>query len=87
MLVIPEPPEYMVCKAFLDKLLDLMKESEIGHVFAYADKQVYARLAHILWKHPEVYQQVVILMGGFHQLRVRQRILYKQHACKGYKSW
>ncbi len=26
-------------------------------------------------------------MGGFHQLRARQRILYKRHACKGYKSW
>ena len=64
-----------------------MKELEIGHVFAHADEQVYPRLAHILWKYPEVYQKVVILMGGFHQVRVRQIILYKQHACKGYKSW
>eukprot|EP00795_Rhopilema_esculentum_P014831 gene14831-5948_t len=55
MPVIPEPPEYPVCKAFLDKLLDLMKKLEIGNVFAYADEQVYARLAHILWKYPEVY--------------------------------
>ena len=87
MPVFPEPPEYPVCKAFLDKLLDLMKELEIGHIFAHADEQMYARLAHILWKYPEVYQKVIILMGGFHQLRVRQRILYKRHACKGFKSW
>jgi hypothetical protein len=26
-------------------------------------------------------------MGGFHQLRVLQRIIYKRHACKGYQSW
>ncbi len=82
MPAIPEPAEYLVCKAFLDKLPDLMKELEIGHVFAYADEQVYARLAHILWKHPEVYQQAAILMGGVHQLRVRQIILYQRHACK-----
>ena len=25
-------------------------------------------------------------MGGFHQLRVRQRILHKRHGCMGYKS-
>ena len=26
-------------------------------------------------------------MGGFHQLRVRQIILYNRHAFQGYKSW
>ncbi len=62
MLVIPELAEYLVCKAFLDKLLDLMKELEIGHVFVHADEQVCARLANILWRYPEVYQQVFILM-------------------------
>ena len=50
--VIPEPPEYPVCKAFLDSLLELMKELEIGHIFAHADEQVYARLCHIIWKYP-----------------------------------
>jgi len=83
--VIPEPPEYHVCKNFLVRLLDLMKEVE--HIFAHSDEQVYACLAHILWKFPEVYKDFVILMGGFHQLRVRQRILYKRHGCMGYKSW
>ena len=49
MPVIPQPPEYPVCKAFLDKLLELMRELEIGHVFAHADEQVYARLAHVIF--------------------------------------
>ena len=47
--VIPEPPEYHVCKNFLDRLLDLMKDLEVKHIFAHSDEQVYARLAHILW--------------------------------------
>ncbi len=34
------------------------------------DEQVCAQLAHILWRHPQAYQNVVILMGEFHQLRV-----------------
>ncbi len=76
-----------MCKVFLEKLLKVMKELEIDHIFAHADEQVYARLAHIIWKYPDVYDSVIVLMGGFHQLRVRQRILHKRHSCKGYKSW
>ena len=26
-------------------------------------------------------------MGGFHQLRVMQRLLYKRYACRGLKDW
>eukprot|EP00795_Rhopilema_esculentum_P009663 gene9663-17422_t len=85
--VIPQPPEYPVCKNFLDKLLRLMKELDIGHIYAHADEQVYARLAHILWKYPDTYKNVIILMGGFHQSRVKQQMIHKRHACKGYKSW
>ena len=48
---------------------------------------MYARLAHIIWKDPELYQNVVILMGGFHQLRVRQKTIFKRHAIKGYQQW
>jgi hypothetical protein len=37
--VIPEAPEYKVCKDFLDNLCDLLKELEIGHIYAHADEQ------------------------------------------------
>lgn len=85
--VIPKAPECDVCKQFLDHLCDLMKELEISHIYAHADEQVYAKLAHIIWKYPKDYEDVLILMGGFHQLRVLQRIIYKRHASKGYQSW
>lgn len=26
-------------------------------------------------------------MGGFHQLRVRQKLLFKRHSCRGYNQW
>ena len=26
-------------------------------------------------------------MGGFHPLRVKQKLLFKRHFCRGYKQW
>ena len=65
----------------------MMKELDLEHIFAHADKLVYARLAHIIWKYPERYKNVVILMAVFHHLRVRQKILHKRYACLGFKTW
>ena len=48
-------------------------------MYVHADELVYSKLCHILWKNPELYKQVVLLMGGFHQLRVMQKILYKRY--------
>ena len=42
---------------------------------------------HILRKFPDVYNRVIVLMCGFHQLRVPQRQIYKRYACLGFKSW
>ena len=38
-------------------------------------------------KHGEQYKKVISLMGGFHQLLVLQKIIYKRHGCMGYKKW
>ena len=69
--MVPEPPEYPICKKFLDYLLDIMKELDLDHIFVHADELVYSKLMHILWKFPDIYNRVIVLMGGFHQLRVR----------------
>ena len=68
-------------------MLDMMEDLGLGHIFAHSDEQVYARLAHIIWKDPQLYQNIVILMGGFHQLRVKQKIIHKRHSIKGYQTW
>ena len=85
--VSPHPPEYPICKEYLDFLLDVMEELEIPFIFAHSDEAVYSKLCDILWKNPEMYSRIILLMGGFHQLRVMQRILYKRHYCKGYMDW
>ena len=78
---IPQLPEYDVCKKFLDNINEMMKELDLEHIFTHADEQVYARLAHIIWKYPVRYKNFVILMAGFHELRVRQKTIHKRYAC------
>ena len=56
-------------------------------MFAHADEDVYSKLVQIIWKHGSQYKNIIVLMGGFHQLRVRQRLIYKRRSCMGYKDW
>ena len=85
--VSPHPPEYPVCKEYLDFLLDIIEELEIPFIYAHSDEAVYSKLFDIVWKNKGLYSQIILLMGGFHQLRVMQKLLYKRHHCKGYTNW
>ena len=38
-------------------------------------------------KDKDPYANAIPILGGFHQLRVIQEILYKQHQCIRYKNW
>ena len=84
---VSQPPDYPVCKKFLDDLLELIDDLGIPHIFAHGDEKVYACLTHIIWKDPELYKKIMVIMGGFHQLRVRYRIIHKRHGAKGYQTW
>ena len=58
-----------------------------NHFQALTDEQVYAGLYHTIWKEPIRYQNVILLMGGFHQVIVRQKIICKQHNIIGSRKW
>ena len=64
-----------------------MKELDLDYIFAHADELVYSKLVYVFWKFPDIYDRVIVLMGGFHQLRVRQKQICKQYACLDFKSW
>ena len=81
----PEPPDYAVLKSYLDFLVDTTDNLSIKH--SHADEAVYSKILHIIWKHGDRYKKVIPLMGGFHQLLVLQKIIYKRHGCMGYKKW
>ena len=85
--VSPFPPDYPVCKEYLDFLLDVIEDLEIPFMFVHSDELVYSKLCEILWKNKDIYSKIVLLMGGFHQLRVMQRLIYKRHYSKGYRDW
>ena len=84
---ISEYPEYPVCKNYLDNLLDIINDLEISHIYVITDEMVYSKLCHITWKNPELYKCNVILIGGFHQLRVKQRLIFKRINCICIKNW
>ena len=81
------PPEYPVCKEYLDFLIDLLRQLEKPYIFVHADEMVYSKLCDILWKHKDIYENIIVLMGGFHQLRVKHRLLFKRYSFRGMKQW
>ena len=85
--IISQPPKYDVCKYYLDDINRIITDLELNHLFVHANEEVYARLTHIIWKHGDIYKKIFIIMGGFHQLRVRQKTLFKRHGYLGYKEW
>ena len=74
------PPEHGVCKQYLEYIMEVMNVLEIKEIFVHADEQVYARICQLIWKYKDKFKSVVPLMGGFHQLGVFQKILYKRYA-------
>ena len=80
------PPEYPVCKEYLNFILDVIKFLNIPHIFVHVDEQVYARILHLIRKHEDIFSNVIPLMGGFHQLRVFQKIIYKRHNQERYSD-
>ena len=68
-------------------MLETMNLLETPRIFVHADEQVYARMLHLIWKHKDLFRNIIPIMGGFHQLRVFQKILYKRHTIIGYKDW
>ena len=81
-----QPSEYPACKIFLENLLKVMTDLDLDHIFAHCYKQVYVPLANIIWNYSELYRNIVILIGVFDKLRVRQKNVYKRHVLKGHQK-
>ena len=67
--VIPQPsPSESVCKYCLDFLLDFKNDSEINNIFCHSNQDVFYKISH-----------VINIMGGFHILQVKLKILYTKY--------
>ena len=57
--------------------LDLKSDLEINHIFCYIVQDVFSKMSQIIWKDKK-YDSVIKIMGGFHILLVKLKILYKK---------
>ena len=85
--VSPHPPEYPICKQYLDFLLEVIEDLALPYIFVHSDEAIYSKLCDILWQNKELYKNVISLMGGFHQVRVMQKLVYKRYHCRKLDSW
>ena len=85
--VIDKPPDYDVLKSYLEFLVDSTEQLEIDRIFIHADEAVYSKILHIMWKHGDSFKRIIPLMGGFHQLLVMMKILYKRYGVMGHAKW
>ena len=73
-------------KDYLDFLLEIIEELELPHIFVHSDEMVYSKLCAIVWKNHQLYKGIILLMGGFHQLRVMQNSFSKDTLAEGSKT-
>ena len=62
--------KYEICKNFLDNFLEMTKELELEYIFDRLDEQVYATLIHLIWSTLLKYNDIVMIVGSFHQWRI-----------------
>ena len=65
----------------------LSDELELTHVFVHANEAINSKMNTIMWMHPDRYEKIVPLIGGFHTLLVNLKILYKKYGCFGLQDW
>ena len=78
--------EYSVCKIFLDDLLKVMRGLDLDHIFTHGYEQVYVPLVNIIWNDSELSRNIAIFIGGFDELRVRQKHFCQRHVLRGYQK-
>ena len=68
--VILHPTDYPTCKDNLDFLVEVIDELAIPFIYVDSVEMVYSKLCEILWKNRDIYTNIILLMGGFQELRV-----------------
>ena len=71
----------------MDMIAKLSDELELTHVFVHANEAINSKMNTIMWMHPDRYEKIVPLIGGFHTLLVNLKILYKKYGCFGLQDW
>ena len=62
--------KYEICKNFLVNFLEMTKELDLEYIFDRLDEQVHATLIHLIWSTLLKYNDIVMIVGSFHQWRI-----------------
>ena len=72
---IPHPPDDSNYKYYLDYIIDLADSLHLEHISVHCDQAVVYKMSEIMWKELGKYNKMKCLMGGFHILLVRLKVL------------
>ena len=85
--LVPLPPRDNVWKWYMDNLTKEAGLLNLECLFLYADEAVYSKLMMIKWLNEGLYEKIFPLLGGFHTLLRKLRILQKKYGLLGMRGW
>ena len=75
--VLPLPPSDNICKWYLGKMTEMVEDLKYNCIFLHANEAVYCKMMMIKWLNQGQYDKIIPLLGGFHMLFVKLKILIK----------
>lgn len=87
MEVVPLPPSDTICKWYMDLLTDMADDFGVQCIFAHSDEAIYCKMVLIQWLHQGKYDKIINLLGGFHTIMVKLKIMYKKYGALGLRDW
>lgn len=79
MEVVPLPPNDTVCKWYIDLLTDMAEDFGLQCILVHSDEAIYSYCKMVLlqWLNEGQYDKVLSLLGGFHTIMMKMKIMYK----------
>ena len=84
--IVSLPPGDNICKWYLDKMTEMVGELKSDCIFLHAHEVVYCKIMMIKWLNEGQYGKIIPLLGGFHTLLVKLKILHKTFGVLGLKE-
>ena len=79
----PEPPSKSVCYDVMLKLVNAMREKHIPFFFLVADLPTYKDILSLKSENPEIFQDIIAIIGTFHQQMSCIYAVYKRFQGSG----
>ena len=85
--VFPLPTGDNVCKWYMDNLSKEVRQLGLECLFLHANKAMYSKFMMVKWLNEGLYDKIFPLLGDFHTLLVKLKILHKKCDLLGMKDF